>query len=112
MVVTPLAARVLSSAGYVTEAGEPLDGLVLPAGHSRGIGDVARLNPLLSNARTGLGADAVFRVGTSPVIVFKSSPVPTTDNDEAEWHRLAWNFGVAPLPVSYTHLTLPTNREV
>ena len=95
--MTPLAARVLSSAGYVTEAGEPVDGLVLPAGHSRGIGDVARLNPLLSNARTGLGADAVFRVGTSPVIVFKSSPVPTTDNDEAEWHRLAWNFGVAPL---------------
>ena len=57
--------------------------------------EATRLGPLLSTSRGGLGADAVFRVGTSPVILFKSSEV--SSGEELEWHRIAWNFGVAPL---------------
>ena len=57
--------------------------------------EATRLGPLLSTSRGGLGADAVFRVGTSPVILFKSSE--ESSDEELEWHRIAWNFGVAPL---------------
>jgi len=93
--MTPFVTRVLASAGYLTETGEPLDGLVLPAGPARNAGDGARVAPLLSNRPGGLAADAVFRLGTSPLIVFKSLPAET--RDETAWHKLAWNFGVAPL---------------
>ena len=57
--------------------------------------EATRLGPLLSTSRGGLGADAVFRVGTSPVILFKSTE--ESSDEELEWHRIAWNFGVAPL---------------
>ena len=57
--------------------------------------DATRLGPLLSEAPGGLQADAVFRVGTSPVILFKSAR--QSSDDELTWHRTAWNFGVAPL---------------
>ena len=36
-----------------------------------------------------------FASATSPVILFKSSEASI--GQEAEWHRVAWNFGVAPL---------------
>ena len=38
---------------------------------------------------------AVFRLGTSPLILFKSTS--PCIREEEEWHRVAWNFGVAPL---------------
>lgn len=79
----------------MTDAGAPAEGLVLPADVARSASDAARLGPLLSSSGGELSADAVFRVGSSPVIVFKSSLELT--NHETEWHRLAWNFGVAPL---------------
>jgi len=72
--MTPFVTRVLASAGYVTEAGEHLEGLVLPAGQAHSAGDGARVVPLLSRRLGGLAADAVFRLGTSPLIVFKSLP--------------------------------------
>jgi hypothetical protein len=93
--MTPFVTRVLASAGYLTETGEPLDGFVLPAGPTRNAGDGARVVPLLSNRLGGLAADAVFRLGTAPLIVFKSLPAET--REETAWHKLAWNFGVAPL---------------
>ena len=68
---------------------------MLPGDLSTSSGDATRLGPLLSTEPGGLGADAVFRVGTSPVILFKSSE--TCSPREEEWHRIAWNFGVAPL---------------
>ncbi len=91
----PHARKVLGAVGYVRADGQGSDGLVLRDGSVRSASDAARLGPLLSTGRGGLGADAVFRVGTSPVIVFKSSPEPT--DAEHEWHGLAWNIGVAPL---------------
>ncbi|MGA2589976.1 MAG: N-6 DNA methylase [Bryobacteraceae bacterium] len=93
--MTPFVTRVLATAGYVTEAGEPLDGLVLSATPTRNAGDGSRVVPLLSNRPGGLAAEAVFRIGTSPVVVFKSLPAGT--EDETKCHKLAWNFGVAPL---------------
>jgi hypothetical protein len=92
--VTPLAANVLEAAGYLSDK-VPSEGLVLPGADRLSAGDAARLAPLLSENRGGLGADAVFRVGTSVVILFKSDEQPT--DSETEWHRLAWNFGIAPL---------------
>jgi hypothetical protein len=91
----PEAREVLAATGYLTRDGRSSEGLVLPGDARRAAGEAARLEPLLSPERGGLSADAVFRVGTSPVIIFKSSPEPTTA--ESEWHRTAWNFGVAPL---------------
>lgn len=93
--MTPDALRVLAAAGYVTNEGTPSEGLVLRADALRNSSDAARLAPLMSNERGGLGADAVFRVGTSPAIIFKSAE--TSGDDELEWHRLAWNAGAAPL---------------
>jgi len=93
--MTPDALRVLAAAGYLTDDAGPSEGMVLRADALRNPSDAARLAPLMSSERGGLGADAVFRVGTSPVIVFKSASAPT--DEEAEWHRLAWNAGAAPL---------------
>jgi hypothetical protein len=59
------------------------------------VADAARLGPLLE-AGEGVSAEAVFRVGTSPIIIFKSAE-GSSDDDEAHWHRLAWNSGAAPL---------------
>lgn len=89
------AIEVLTAAGYLSENGSPSEGLVLPTDVASSPGDAARLGPILSSERGGLGADAVFRVGTSPVILFKSAEA--SDEVEADWHRVAWNFGVAPL---------------
>ena len=90
------AEAALEATGYLSKDGTPAEGVVmLPDAVSTSPGDATRLGPLLSTDRGGLGADAVFRVGTSPVILFKSSEAPT--DQEAEWHRVAWNFGVAPL---------------
>ena len=87
----------LEATGYLSRDGSPADGLILPHSEilSTSAGDSARLGPLLSTAGGGLGVDAVFRVGTSPVILFKSSEAPI--EQEADWHRVAWNFGIAPL---------------
>ena len=89
------AEAALKATGYLSQEGSPAEGLVLSGSISTYPGDAARLEPLLSSARCGLGADAVFRVGTSPVILFKSSE--GSADQETEWHRVAWNFGVAPL---------------
>jgi hypothetical protein len=94
-ILIPEAREVLAATGYLTRDGRSSEGLVLPGDARRAAGEAARLEPLLSPERGGLSADAVFRVGTSPVIIFKSSPEPTMA--ESEWHRTAWNFGVAPL---------------
>jgi hypothetical protein len=93
--MTPDAQKVLAAAGYLTADGTPSEGMVLGTGVLRNPSDAARLAPLMSDERGGLGADAVFRVGTSPVIIFKSTEAST--NDELEWHRIAWNAGAAPL---------------
>ncbi|NTJ45288.1 SAM-dependent DNA methyltransferase [Agrobacterium larrymoorei] len=92
--MTPLAQRILEGAGYFRPDGIPSEGMVLPGSERLSAGDGARVAPLMS-ADHGLSADAVFKVGTAPVIVFKSSE--TQADSETEWHRLAWNFGVAPL---------------
>ncbi|UCI10261.1 class I SAM-dependent DNA methyltransferase [Mesorhizobium sp. B1-1-8] len=93
--MTPLAALVLKGVGYLEPDGTPSEGLVLPGRERLSAGDGARVAPLMSSNQGGLGAEAVFKVGTAPVIVFKSSD--GTSDLETEWHRLAWNFGVAPL---------------
>ena len=90
-----IAIAALEATGYLSENGSPAEGLVLPDASSSSAGDATRLGSLLSTTSGGLNADAVFRVGTSPVVLFKSSDAPT--RKEAEWHRIAWNFGVAPL---------------
>jgi hypothetical protein len=89
------AINVLRETGYLSEKGAPAEGLLLPSSAAKSPGDAARLGPLFSEREGGLGADAVFRVGTSPVILFKSSEA--VPDSEREWHRIAWNFGVAPL---------------
>jgi hypothetical protein len=94
--MTPEALAILTAAGYFAEDGTAADGMVLPESARQSVGDAARLGPLMSEGRGGLAADAVFRVGTSPVVVFKSAS-QTSDDVAAEWHRLAWNFGAAPM---------------
>ncbi len=93
--MTPDAHNVLAATGYLTADGAPSDGMVLASDVLRNPSDAARLAPLMSDKRGGLGADAVFRVGTSPVIIFKSTEISA--DLETEWHRLAWNAGAAPL---------------
>ncbi|ESZ11303.1 N-6 DNA methylase [Mesorhizobium sp. M0923] len=93
--MTPLAMQILEGTGYLGQGGTPSEGLVLPGAHGMSAGDGARVAPLMSADRGGLSADAVFKMGTAPVIVFKSSE--GLADSETEWHRLAWNFGVAPL---------------
>lgn len=93
--VTPGAERVLSATGYLSADGNASEGMVLPADLKGSVGDAARLGALMSQDSGRLGADAVFRVGTSPTIIFMSSD--TVTGAEAEWHRIAWNSGVAPL---------------
>ena len=88
--------EVLVATGYLSKDGTPAEGLMLPDSVSASSGDATRLRPCLSSESGGLGADAVFRVGTSPVILFKSSDTYIPEEEE-EWHRVAWNFGVAPL---------------
>lgn len=86
---------VLHETGYLIDGGAPAEGLILPDAILESAGDAARLGPIFTQNDTSLGADAVFRVGTSPVILFKSADA--TDEREIDWHRTAWNFGVAPL---------------
>ncbi|RAK68708.1 hypothetical protein DJ019_01445 [Phenylobacterium kunshanense] len=93
--MTPLAAQVLAATGYLDSDGTPTEGLVLPEGADRSAADGTRIAPLMSTEDGGLAADAVFKVGTAPIIVFKSTD--RLDGDEVQWHRLAWNAGVAPL---------------
>ena len=88
------ATDILKATGYLLPTDIASEGLILPDAPISP-GEAARFGPLFSADRGGLGADAVFRVGTSPVIVFKSAELPT--DAEIEWHRIAWNFGVAPL---------------
>ena len=89
------AREALKATGYLSEDGMPAEGLMLPNADSTSTGDGTRLRPILTTDRGGLGADAVFRVGTSPVIIFKSSEA--RPEEEEAWHRVAWNYGVAPL---------------
>ncbi|MEH6720592.1 MAG: N-6 DNA methylase [Aurantimonas endophytica] len=89
------ARHVLERTGYLVQGGAPAEGLILPDAILESAGDAARLGPIFTQDDASLGADAVFRVGTSPVILFKSADA--TDEREIEWHRTAWNFGVAPL---------------
>lgn len=93
--MTPLASALLQGVGYLEEGGGPSDGMLLSGSQRVIAGNDARLEPLMANTLGGLRADAVFKVGTAPVIIFKSTD--TAEEHEVEWHRLAWNFGVAPL---------------
>lgn len=93
--MTPLAATLLEGAGYLKHGGAPSDGLMLSGVERLSAGDGARVGPLMADKSGGLGADAVFKVGAAPIIVFKSAD--EAGDQEVEWHRLAWNFGVAPL---------------
>ena len=90
------AREALAATGYISPEGRPAEGLLLSEAAATSSGDAARLGPILKNDRGGLGADAIFRVGTSPAILFKSSTTATRE-EEAEWHRIAWNFGAAPI---------------
>jgi hypothetical protein len=93
--MTPLAALVLEGAGYLMHGGAPSDGLMLPGAERLSAGDGARVGALMADKPGALRADAVFKVGAAPVIVFKSAD--EAGDHELDWHRLAWNFGVAPL---------------
>ncbi len=95
--MSPFVTKILQETGYLDGDGLPADGLIFPGSNQLSASDGARVAPLLSKERSALAADAVFKVGSSPVIIFKSSDAPASDEAEAEWHRLAWNFGVAPL---------------
>ena len=90
-----IAEEVLKRLGYLSQDGSPSDGLLLESSASPPPLDAVRLTPLLSTSPPALHADAVFRVGASPVIVFKSGE-PSPDK-EYHWHRLAWNLGAAPV---------------
>lgn len=94
--MTPFALSVLKATGYLTEEGAASEGLILPGADRLSAGDGSRIVPLLDRGGP-LAADAVFKIATSPVIVFKSSEEATEFETETEWHRLAWNFGIAPL---------------
>lgn len=91
----PFAIETLRETGYLCDDNTPAQGFMLSASASTSAAEATRLGPLLSETPGGLRADAVFRVGTSPVILFKSAQHHS--DDELTWHRTAWNFGVAPL---------------
>ena len=44
--------------------------------------------------------------------LFKHTPATIIKDDKTEKHKTGVYFHAVPEPVSYTHLTLPTNREV
>lgn len=90
----PFAREVLRGTGFLTEEYAPAEGLVLPANGNVESGDAARLATLLSCQVGALAADAVFRVGSSPVLIFKSAE---SEEEETTWHQIAWNSAVAPL---------------
>ena len=89
------AKAALKATGYLSEDDTPAQGFMLSNAVSTSAAEATRLGPLLSATRGSLGADAVFRVGTSPVILFKSAE--HSSDEELDWHRIAWNFGAAPL---------------
>ena len=99
--MTPQAASVLTATGYLSRDGQAAEGLVIAGGTGAAADvprtgpDAARIEPLMSTRPGHLGADAIFRVGTTPVVVFKSSDQGS--GEEADWHRIAWNAGAAPL---------------
>lgn len=90
----PFAQTILRGTGFLTGDDGPAEGMVMPGHESKASGDGARLAALLSNQAESFAADAVFRVGSSPVVIFKSTEA---EADEEDWHRTVWNSAVAPL---------------
>ena len=73
--------------------------------HEDGRLDFERLRSLI-DWHVEQGTDGIVIVGTS-------GESPTVDMDEhCELIRVAVEHAAGRRPVSYTHLTLPTNREV
>ena len=93
--MTPLAAILLEGTGYLKHGGAPSEGLMLSGAERLSAGDSAGVGALMADKPGALGADAVFKVGSAPTIVFKSAD--EAGDHELDWHRLAWNSGVAPL---------------
>lgn len=89
------AREILRETGFLGSQDEPLDGMILPDPANKAAA-ATRLTALLSRRDGGLAADGVFRVGSTPVVVFKSAQA-ATEAEESDWHRVAWNAGVAPL---------------
>ena len=52
------------------------------------------------------------QVGVDSWEVYTDNGRERTNMDVIEWARLGVELGAGEIPVSYTHLTLPTNREV
>ena len=65
----------------------------------------------MTNTRNAPTPDASEGVATPP---YKTYKTPTTINKNGSTLGITSNFSlsVGGVPVSYTHLTLPTNREV
>jgi hypothetical protein len=58
----------------------------------------SRFDFMFDRRRFPLPVDAMFRSGGNPTIVFLDATEEEPDDGQlAEWHSLAWNFGLAPL---------------
>lgn len=91
--------EVLERTGYIIE-GRPVQGLIEAETRmlDRERFDVSRFEPLFSE-RYPLGASALFRSGSTPLVIFKDAtegPTPTP-KDIREWRTVTWNFGLAPI---------------
>ncbi len=91
--------QILEQTGYLIED-RPVDGLIEAdtRGRERERFDTSRFEPLFSE-RYPLGASALFRSGSTPLVIFKDAtggPTPSPQ-DIREWRTVTWNFGLAPI---------------
>ena len=80
-------AKILVDQGHPVTGSDPRDNATVNA--------LKRLGVVVYSEQTSATIDAVTAAGREPIVVI-STAIPATN----------------PEPVSYTHLTLPTNREV
>ena len=85
--------RALTSTGYLLPNEVPVPGMAVA-----GDGVNSRFRPVLSSARVGLEADAVFCAHGTPLAIFKDSGTVAPSTDQiVDWYEAAWNVGLAPL---------------
>lgn len=88
--------RLLTATGYFT-SGVPADGMIVRGLVARAPTQ-SRYDFMFDRKRFPLKVDALFRCRGTPIVMFIDAMNENpSDAEIAAWHRLAWNFGLAPL---------------
>lgn len=89
--------EVMQRAGYF-ENGVAIEGLMQPSDKDMVGANAGRHSFLFDRQRVPFAIEAMFMTGGTATVVFVDGTQDAMDNDKAvECHRLAWNFGLAPL---------------